>query len=378
MSNGTPKQSPGSAVSRRKVLKASLAAGALASVGGLAAPAIAQGATKIRMTLPWLPQGAQLFPFIARNKGYWKSRGLDVDIARGFGSGAAIQALSQGQFEVGLIATPTVILSNARGLETRSMGLAGYDITMGLMALEDSPIKSVKDLEGRRLGSTPTSVEVPYVKPFLERSGVDPSKVNQVQLAANVLETSLINKQVDAISAVATSNMPNMIAQGIKFRFFPFSAQGVKINANAFVTTPQYLAGNRAVCQAWVEGLCEAVKFCMTNFDEAIEIFLREVPEVRMAATGREFTKLGAGLFLATQVAPEVTQNGVGWIDMNSINQQVDLVMKFVATGADAKRPSVEQTWSNEFVGKFKLSPQELAAAKKSASEYAQRLSLIL
>lgn len=362
------------AVSRRDVLKAAVASGVVAGTSLLAAPAIAQG-TRIKMTLPWLPQGAQLFPFIARNRGYWKKRGIDVDIARGFGSGAAIQALAQGQFEVAMIAVPTVILSNARGIETRSMGIAGYDITMGVMSLEDGPIKTLKDLEGRRLGSTPTSVEVPYVRPFLERSGVDPSKVNQVQLAANVLDSSLLNKQVDAISAVATTNMPNFIAQGVKFRFFPFSGQGVKVYANAFATTPQYFAANRSVCQAWVEGLCEAVKFCMTNFDEAIEIFLREVPEVRVAATGRDFTRTGAGLFLATQVAPEVVQNGLGWIDLGSINQQVDLVMKFVASGADAKRPNVEQTWTNEFVGKLKLNDQEIATARSSAKEFAQRLN---
>jgi NitT/TauT family transport system substrate-binding protein len=353
--------------------------GAAAIAGaGLASPAIGQSLTRIRMTLPWLPQGAQLFPFIAKGRGFWRSRGLDVDIARGFGSGAAIQALSQGQFEVGLIATPTVILSNARGVETIAMGVAGYDITMGLMALEDSPIRSPKDLEGRRLGSTPTSVEVPYVRPFLERSGVDASRVNQVQLAANVLESSLINKQVDAISAVATSNMPNLTAQGIKFRFFPMSAQGLKIYANAFVTRPQYLASNRALCQAWVDGLCDAVKFCMTDFDEAIETFLREVPEVRMTATGREFTRLGAGLFLATQIAPEATQNGIGWIDMASVNQQIDLIMQFVASGGDARRPDPAATWTNDFAGKVKLAPADVTKARAAAAPFAQMLNAII
>jgi NitT/TauT family transport system substrate-binding protein len=374
MQGSSKKSITGGHVGRRSFI-----GGAAAIAGaGLAGPAIGQSVTRIKMTLPWLPQGAQLFPFIAKSRGFWRSRGLDVDIARGFGSGAAIQALSQGQFDVGLIATPTVVLSNARGIQTVSMGIAGYDITMGLMALEDSPIKTVKDLEGRRLGSTPTSVEVPYVKPYLDRSGVDSTKINQVQLAANVLESSLINKQVDAISAVATSNMPNLTAQGIKFRFFPFSEKGLKIYANAFVTRPEYLAANRAICQAWVEGLCDAVKFCMTDYDEAVEIFLREVPEVRMTSTGREFSKLGAGLFLATQIAPEAVQNGVGWIDMASVNQQIDLIMQFVASGGDARRPDPASTWTNDFAGKIKLSPADVEKARVAAAPYAQMLSKII
>jgi len=369
---------PGS-VSRRTLLKTSASALAVGSVaGGLAAPAIGQGLTKIKMTLPWLAQGSQAFPFVSRNKGFWRSRGLDVEIARGFGSGAAIQALTQKQFDVGLIAVPTVILSNARGLETVALGNVGYDVTMGVMALEDGPIKSIKDLEGRRLGSVPTSVEVPYVKPFLERSGVDPTKVSTVQLAANVHETSLINKQVDAISAVATSNMPNLTAQGIKFRFFPFSAQGLRIYSNAFVVTPEYLAANRSLVQAWVEGMCEGLKYAMVNFDETIDIFLREVPEVRVASTGREFTRLGWGLMQATQFAPEINQ-GAGAFDTKSVEAQVDLIMQFVATGADAKRPDVSKTWSTEFLSdKFKLNAEEMAAARKSAQPFAQMLNAII
>src|SRR3954447_5754593 len=75
-------------LSRRLVL----AGAATAFVGTrFSTPAIGQGTTNLKMTLPWLPQGSQLFAFVARNRGFWKARGLNVDIARGFGSGAAIQ-----------------------------------------------------------------------------------------------------------------------------------------------------------------------------------------------------------------------------------------------------------------------------------------------
>ena len=62
-----------------------LAASAAAAAAKFPIPAIAQGTTSIKMTLPWLPQGAQLFPFVARNRGFWQRRGLNVEIARGFG-----------------------------------------------------------------------------------------------------------------------------------------------------------------------------------------------------------------------------------------------------------------------------------------------------
>src|SRR5215475_13034660 len=93
-------------ISRRQVL-----AGTAAAWAGFKfpAPAIAQGATNIKMTLPWLPQGSQFFAFVARNRGYWKTRGPNVEIARGFGSAAAIQTITQGQMQTGIIAAPSGI-----------------------------------------------------------------------------------------------------------------------------------------------------------------------------------------------------------------------------------------------------------------------------
>ena len=55
--------------SRRRFLKTSAGAAFMAGAT-LPTPAISQGPTKIKMALPWLAQGAQLYPFIARNKGY--------------------------------------------------------------------------------------------------------------------------------------------------------------------------------------------------------------------------------------------------------------------------------------------------------------------
>ena len=200
-----------------KLTRRQMLAGTAAALGAsnFPAPAVGQGPTSIKMTLPWLPQGSQLFAFVARNRGFWQRRGLNVEIARGFGSGAAIQTITQKQMQTGIIAAPSVIVAAAQNLDTRVVGIAGYNSTMGVLVLADSPIKTIKDMEGRKLGSTLQSAEVPFIDHYLTLSGVDPTKVARVALQANVLDTSLINKQVDAISVFATSNMPGLLSQGV-------------------------------------------------------------------------------------------------------------------------------------------------------------------
>src|ERR1700738_3692862 len=84
-------------LTRSKFLRG--ASGTAAAIAGtsLATPAIAQP-VKVRYTLSWLPTGQYAFLYCARQLGYFKQRGIDLDIARGYGSMAAIQAGATGAF----------------------------------------------------------------------------------------------------------------------------------------------------------------------------------------------------------------------------------------------------------------------------------------
>ena len=82
-------------LSRRHLLKVAAACGSIGSLG-LSAPAIGQGLTKVSFTTSWIPEGPNLFAYVARDKGFWKKNGLDVSVARGSGSGAAAQAVGAG------------------------------------------------------------------------------------------------------------------------------------------------------------------------------------------------------------------------------------------------------------------------------------------
>src|SRR5258708_38767331 len=168
--------------SRRAVLGASAAAGAFPLVRGAAA----QTPRKVTLTLSWVAEGASAYPYVAKSKGYWSEAGLDVDIVRGYGSVAATQAVGAGRFDFGLSASPTPILLAAKGLPVIQIACCGYDSTMGINVLADSPIRVPKDLEGRRLGVTPTSGDYPFIPAFARKTGLDLDKVQITQVDGNV------------------------------------------------------------------------------------------------------------------------------------------------------------------------------------------------
>lgn len=143
-------------LSRRHLLKAAAACSSIGSLG-LSAPAIGQGLTKVTFTTSWIPEGPNLFAYVARDKGFWKKNGLDVSVARGSGSGSAAQAVGAGTFMFGMGATPTVIIQAAKGLPITCIGQLNYDALMGIGVPSNSPITKPKDLEGKKLGASVSS-----------------------------------------------------------------------------------------------------------------------------------------------------------------------------------------------------------------------------
>jgi NitT/TauT family transport system substrate-binding protein len=94
----------------------------------------------VKFTLAWLAQGNFAYVFVARAKGIMKARGIDLDIARGFGSTASSQTIATGEFDFGIVAVPPLILLVAKDLPLIALCTCDYDSTMGVGVLDDSPI----------------------------------------------------------------------------------------------------------------------------------------------------------------------------------------------------------------------------------------------
>jgi NitT/TauT family transport system substrate-binding protein len=366
------KSSRKSRPSRRGVLKG-LAATAAATMPAFPLPALSQGLKTVTFTTSWLPEGPNLFAYVARDKGFWKQRGLDVSVARGSGSGAAIQAVGAGRFDFGMGATPTAIIQAAKGLPITCIGQINYDALMGIGVLQDSPIKSPKDLEGRSLGASVGSGEYPFLPLYAEKAGFDLSKVKVVQLDAKVRERSLLEKQVDAASAFATSTIPSLVSTGSDVRFLLFSAAGILFYGQSLTTQPDRVKSDPGLCEAFVDGAMAAIKYTMTNFDDSLTIFLKANDEVAMSKTGKEYSRLGLGLTIATNLVPEVKDKGLGYADPEKVKSQAELIIKYGA-GADAKAPDLDTLFTNRFAGKTKLTQAELGTAEKAAAPFKKYL----
>jgi ABC-type nitrate/sulfonate/bicarbonate transport system substrate-binding protein len=352
-------------VSRRGLFRR--AAGAAAATL-LPMPAIAQ-MRAVKFTLPWLAQGSFAFVYMARAKDFMKKRGIEMDIARGFGSFASAQSISAGQFDCGLCAAPALTLSVAKGLPLIALATTDYDATMGVGVLADSPIQKPQDLAGKKIASVPTSAEFPFLPAYAKKVGLDLGTVESVHVDNKVIERVLVEKQVDAVTNFAASSFAVMLSKGVTSRWMLYSTAGIKNHGQTIAVTKDTLAKDPAFCEAMVDGLLEGVAFTLTNPDETVDLFLKQLPEIALNSNGKELTRLGLVMWQHSVEHPESRANGLGWSDPQAFAEMTDLVMQYLAEPG-MKRPELEALFTNRFTGKIKLDDGQWAQVRSRVSEY--------
>ncbi len=354
---------PRRGISRRSVLAGTAAGALLLPRAGIAQP------RTIKFTLAWLAQGSFAYVYVARAKGIMKARGIDFDIARGFGSMASAQAVAGGQFDFGIVAAPPLILSVAKGLPLIALATCDYDATMGVGVLESSPIVKPQDLAGKKIASVPTSGEFPFFPAYAAKVGLAPNSIEFVHVDNKVLEQVLMEKQVDAITSFALGSASAMLSKGVPSRWMLYSAAGIRNDGQTIATQKKTLESDPALCEAVTGGLLEALALSLTDPEELLGLFRKEVPEMALNPSAKEFARIGLGMWQHGIDRPEAREHGLGWSNAASYAETTDLVMQYL-NSPGMQRPQPDALFTNRFAGKIKLTEADWAGVRQRVAEF--------
>lgn len=142
------------AVNRLARLISALGILVLALSSGPAARTSAQGLATLRVGKPEAASLTFMALEIGQSAGIWRRVGLDVQIEALRGDAQIQQALTSGSVDVGLGSGPALAFL-AKGVPAVAVAeLCDSPDHMGLIVGAGSPIKSIKDVKGRRVGVT--------------------------------------------------------------------------------------------------------------------------------------------------------------------------------------------------------------------------------
>lgn len=208
----------------------------------------------------------QMDVFLAEEMGFYDDLCLDVEINAAGGDGQQLVSSGQAHFTA-LGSASDVLLAAANSENLTAVATYGTTSPFSIFANED--IKSLKDLEGKKLGFFINLT--PIAQAMLDAAGVDSDKVEFIKMT-NYDPTVVTRGQVDAIVGYASNQPENLRAQDLPFsEFLPddFDVQGTY---NVMEANTEFLNANPEVAADFMRADLKAVEYCLENDDECVEM----------------------------------------------------------------------------------------------------------
>jgi NitT/TauT family transport system substrate-binding protein len=205
--------------------------------------------------------------WVAQKEGFFKDVGIDNVQATEMAGGAAIQpAIQSGQLDLGWSNVVSVVISKPQGFSFKFFAGGtwigpGAERNQVILVKKNSPITTAKQLEGKRYGvNTLGNIAEVSARSWLDHNGVDPKKVNIVELGTPITVPPLVQGRVDAVSA----NEPAVTIglQTGKVRILaenPYSGLGKEVFLAGWIANDKFLNQNPKTAKAFSEAISKAV-----------------------------------------------------------------------------------------------------------------------
>src|SRR6266436_2834940 len=152
------------------------------------------------LILDFVPTGEYVPHYTALEKGWYRDAGLDVKIVRGRGSADTVKRIAAGQGEVGISDISALIAARANtDVKVKAIALWYRRPPHGVFVRADSPIKTPKELEAKKLAISPGNSHQILWPVFERLSGLKPNSVTWVTMDAASMPPSLIKGATDAV-----------------------------------------------------------------------------------------------------------------------------------------------------------------------------------
>ncbi|MEH6630552.1 MAG: ABC transporter substrate-binding protein [Halopseudomonas aestusnigri] len=258
---------------RKLTFTLSLLAGLLSLVGG------ATAADKMTVLLDWFVNPDHATLVIAKEKGFFEAQGLDVELIAPADPNDPPKLVAAGHAELAVSYQPQLHLHVAEGLPLSRVGTLVATPLNSLVVLKDSPVKTLADLKGLKVGYSVGGFEDIILDAMLESHGLSVKDVELINVNFS-LSPSLISGHVDAvIGAFRNFELNQMDIVGKPGRAFYVEEEGVPTYDELILVANKDKTGDEKLPR-FMKGLEQATTFLINHPDESWQLFIKAYPDL--------------------------------------------------------------------------------------------------
>ena len=161
-------------------------------------PSASAGTTeKLKVMLDWYPNADHAGLYAAQASGEYERAGLDVEFVPPPDAAAPLKLVEAGRVDLAISYEPDVLLARDQGADVVAVGALVQKPLTSLMSLGDKAITDPEQLAGKTVGTAGIPYQSAYLKTILDKAGVNPDSVKEVNVGFKLTQ-AMLSKKVDA------------------------------------------------------------------------------------------------------------------------------------------------------------------------------------
>nr|WP_246577854.1 ABC transporter substrate-binding protein [Clostridium psychrophilum] len=236
---------------------------------------------KITVILDWIPNTNHTGLYVAKDKGFFKEEGLDVNIIQpAQGSTASLIAAGKGDFGVSYQEDVTYARTAKEPLPIKAIATIMQHNTSGFASPKEKNIKSPKDFSGKTYGGWGSPSEGAILKALMQKDNADFSKLK------------IVDAGTDDFFAVTKKNIDfEWIFYGwtgieAKLKKIPINYIDIrKLNSDLDYYTPVIIANENKLKQdpqtarKFLKAVTKGYEYSIAKPEESANILVKNAPE---------------------------------------------------------------------------------------------------
>lgn len=260
---------------------------------------------KATLMLDWTPNTNHTGIYVAKQQGWYREAGIDLDIVEPSGTRAS-QVVGAGRAEFGITVAESLLPARQAGNPIVSIATIMPVNDSSLMAVDPS-IRRPRDLQGKKYGGFGGQLERQLISELVKCDGGDPAKIDFVDVGNVDYIAGMDQHRFDFVwvfegwDVVRAREVMGRPVNSIKF------ADYLQCIPNwytpVFITNEQTAKNDPALARAFLAATSRGYQFAAAQPKEAADLLLRAVPELdRKLVTAS-----------ATSLAPKYIASGKRW-----------------------------------------------------------------
>ncbi|WP_243881368.1 ABC transporter substrate-binding protein [Rummeliibacillus suwonensis] len=235
---------------------------------------------KVTVVLDWTPNTNHTGLYVAKDQGYFKEQGLDVEIIQPGDTGAD-QLVASGKADFGVSYQEGITQARVQGVPLVSIAAVIQHNTSGFASPVAKNIKTPKDFEGKTYGGWGSPVEKAVIDSLMKTENADVKKVDIIN-AGDADFFTMVKKDVDFAWIYYGWTGVEAELRGEKLNMIYLTDYSKKLDyyTPVLATNEKMIQNDPETVKAFVKAASQGYQYAIDQPDKAADILIKAAPDL--------------------------------------------------------------------------------------------------